>query len=82
MVNLGSSVTANLPYPRGASTLSNPRFPAHTTQTNPNPNFQQLYYQTLAYGPNMPPMGAGVPHSPIPDIFSLGHRLTLLLSQG
>jgi hypothetical protein len=42
---------------------------AHTTSTNPNPNFQQPYYQTMAYGPNIPPKGTGVLHGPIPDIF-------------
>jgi hypothetical protein len=46
--NPGSSPTANLPYPGGASTLGNPGFPAHTTPTNPNPNIQQPYYQTMA----------------------------------
>jgi hypothetical protein len=69
MGNLGSFLTANLPYPRGASTLGNPGFPAHTTPTNPNLNFQQPYYQTMAYGPNIPPTGTGVHHSHIPDIF-------------
>jgi hypothetical protein len=54
----------------GVSTLGNPRFPTHTTPTNPNPNFQQQYYQTMAYGPNIPPTGMGVPHGPIPDIYS------------
>jgi hypothetical protein len=39
--NSGTSPIANLPYLRGASTLGNPRFPAHTTPTNPNLNFQQ-----------------------------------------
>jgi hypothetical protein len=53
----------------GASTLGNPGFPAPTTPTNPNMNFQQPYYQTMAYGPNIPPTGTGVPHGPIPDIF-------------
>jgi hypothetical protein len=65
----GSSPTANLPYPQGASSLGNLGFPAHTTPTNPNPNFQQPYYQTMAYGPNIPPTSTGVPHGPIPDIF-------------
>jgi hypothetical protein len=69
MGNLGSSPTANLHYQGGASTLGNLGFPAHTTPTNPNPNFQQLYYQTIAYGANIPPMGTSVPHSPITDIF-------------
>jgi hypothetical protein len=53
----------------GASTLGNLRFSTHTTPTNLNPYFQQSYYQTMAYGPNIPPMGTGVPHSPIPNIF-------------
>jgi hypothetical protein len=69
MENPGGSPTANLPYSRGTSTLGNLRFPAHTTPTNPNPNFQQPYYQTMAYGPNIPSTGMGVPHSPIPNIF-------------
>jgi hypothetical protein len=70
MGNLGSFLTANLPYMgRGASTLGNMGFPAYTTPTNPNSNFQQPYYQTMAYGPNIPPMGIDVLHSPIPDIF-------------
>jgi hypothetical protein len=37
--NMGTSPIVNLPYPGGASTLGNPGFPAHTTPTNPNPNF-------------------------------------------
>jgi hypothetical protein len=69
MGNPGSSPTANLPYPGGTSTLGNPEFPAHTTPTNPNLNFRQPYYKTMAYGPNIPPTGMGVPHGPIPDIF-------------
>jgi hypothetical protein len=69
MGNLGTFPTANLPYPRGASTSGNPGFPTHTIPTNPNPNFQQPYYQTMAYGPNIPPTGTGVPHGPISDIF-------------
>jgi hypothetical protein len=72
MGNLCTSPTANLPYTGGAPTLGNPGFPAHTTPTNPNPNFQQSYYQTMAYGPNIPPTGTGVPHGPIPDIFFPG----------
>jgi hypothetical protein len=51
------------------STSGNLGFRTHTTPTKPNPNFQQLYYQTMAYGPNIPPTGTGVPRSPIPDIF-------------
>jgi hypothetical protein len=69
MGNPGASLTANLPYLGHASTSGNPRFPTHTTPTNPNPNFQQPYYQTMAYDPNIPPTGTGVPYGPIPDIF-------------
>jgi uncharacterized alkaline shock family protein YloU len=54
-------IDASSPYSGGVS-MGNP-------STNPNPNFQQSYYQTMAYGPNIPPMGAGVPHGPIPNIF-------------
>jgi hypothetical protein len=50
------------------STSSNSGFPAHTTLTNPNMMFQQPYYQTMAYSPNIPPTGTGVPHGPILDI--------------
>jgi hypothetical protein len=69
MGSLGTPPIANLPYPRGASTLGKPGFPSHTTSTNPNINFLQPYYQTMAYGPNIPPTGMGVPHGPITDIF-------------
>jgi hypothetical protein len=57
----------------GASTLVKTGFPTHTTQLNPGviPNFQQPYYQIMAYGPNIPPMGTGVPHGPVPDILFL-----------
>jgi hypothetical protein len=55
MGNPGSFPTANLPYPGGVSTSGNLGFPTHTTLTNRNPNFQQPYYQTIAYGPNVPP---------------------------
>jgi hypothetical protein len=82
MGNLGSFPTSNLPYLRGTSTSGNLVFAAHTVPTNPNPNIQQSYYQTMAYGPNIPPTGMGVPHGPIPYIFCLGHRLTLLLTRG
>jgi hypothetical protein len=62
--------TASIPYPGGASTSVNTGFPVDTTQPNSgvSPNFQQPYYQTMAYGPNIPPMGTGVPHGPILDI--------------
>jgi hypothetical protein len=59
--------TASITYLGGTSTSVNTCFPAHTTQLNPgvSPNFQQPYYQTMAYGPNIPPMGTAVPHGPI-----------------
>jgi hypothetical protein len=70
MGNPGIFPTASIPYPEGTSTSVNMGFPAHTTQPNPgvSPNFQQPYYQTMAYGPNIPFMGTGVPHRPISDI--------------
>jgi hypothetical protein len=34
-----------------------------------NSNLQQPFYQTMAYGPNIPPMGSGVPNGPVPDVF-------------
>jgi hypothetical protein len=77
MGNPGNSPTANLRYPGGMSTSGNPGFPAHTTPTNPNPNFQQPYYQNKAYGPNIPPMGTGVPHGPILDMLFM-----ILLTRG
>jgi hypothetical protein len=61
----GTSSTANLPYPGGASTSGNMGLPAHTTPTNPNLNFQQSYYQTMSYGPNIAPTGTGIHHGPI-----------------
>jgi hypothetical protein len=67
--NLRRFLTANLSYLGGASTLGNPGFPAHTTPINPNPNFQHSYYQTMAYGPNIPPTGTNVPHGTIPYIY-------------
>jgi hypothetical protein len=67
--NPSSSSSAILPYPGDMSTLGNPGFSVHTAPTNPNPNFQQLYYQTMAYGPNIPPTGTGVHHGHILDIF-------------
>jgi hypothetical protein len=43
---------------------------ANMSQPNPvvNLNFQQPYYQTMAYGLNITPMGSGVPHGPVPDV--------------
>jgi hypothetical protein len=69
MGNQGTSPTANLPYSGGVSTLGNLGFPAHTTLPNPNLNFQQPYYQTMACDTNIPLTGTGVPLGPIPNIF-------------
>jgi hypothetical protein len=33
-----------------------------------NPNLQQPFYQTVAYMPNIPPMGNGVLHGPVPNV--------------
>jgi hypothetical protein len=74
MGNLGVFPTVSIPYRGGgASTSVNMGFPAHSTQPNPgvSPNFQQPYYQTMAYRPNIPPMVTGVPHGPIPENTSL-----------
>jgi hypothetical protein len=73
MGNPGFFPTASIPYPGGASTSVNTGFSAHTTQLNPcvSPDFQQPYYQTMAYGPNITPTGMRVPHRPIPDILFL-----------
>jgi hypothetical protein len=51
MGHLGVFTTANVPYPGGASTSGNLGLPAHDTQPNPcvSQNFQQSYYQTMAY---------------------------------
>jgi hypothetical protein len=70
MGNFGVFTTANVPYPGGASTSRNLELPAYVTQSNPgvSPNFQQPYYQTMTYGPNIPPMDTGVLHGPIPNI--------------
>jgi hypothetical protein len=71
--NPGVFPTASIPYPGGASTSGNPGLPAHVTQPNlgVSLNFHQPYYQTMAYRPNIPPMGMGVPHGPIPHIHFL-----------
>jgi hypothetical protein len=70
MGNLGVFHSVSIPYPGGASTSGSPGLPAHVTQPNlgVSPNFQQPYYQIMAYRPNIPPMGTGAPHGPIPDI--------------
>jgi hypothetical protein len=71
MGNLGVFPTASTPYPGGTSSSGNLGLPAHVTQLNlgVSPNFQKPYYQTMAYGPNIPHMGTGAPHGPILDVF-------------
>jgi hypothetical protein len=73
MGNPGVFPIANIPYLGGASTSGNLGLSAHVTQPNPgvSQNFKQPYYQTMAYGANIPPMDTSVPHGPIPDILSL-----------
>jgi hypothetical protein len=45
---------------------------ANVSQPNPgvNLNLQQPYYQTMAYGPKIPPMGNNILHRPVPDVLS------------
>jgi hypothetical protein len=80
--NLGSFPTANLPYPGGVSTSGNPGFPAHTTLINPNLNFQQPYYQTMSYGPNIPPRVHVFLTVLFPTSFFLEHRPMRHLTHG
>jgi hypothetical protein len=54
----------------------------HTTPTNPNPNFQQPYYQTMATVPTYLPRVQVFLMVLSLTYFSLGHRLTLLLTRG
>jgi hypothetical protein len=70
MGNLGFFLLLAYLTPGATSTSGNPGLPAHVTQLNPgvSPNFYQPYYQIMAYKPNIPPMGMGVPHRPIPEI--------------
>jgi hypothetical protein len=60
------------PHPGGGGTSSqaNHGALANVSQTNPGVNLslQQPYYQTMAYRPNIPPMGCGIPHGPVPDV--------------
>jgi hypothetical protein len=34
-----------------------------------NLNVQEPFYQMMAYNLNIPPMGSGLPHGPMPDVF-------------
>jgi hypothetical protein len=63
----GSPNTFNL---GGTSGQGNQGILTNISQTGPgaNLNLQQTYYQTMAYGPNIPPTGSGVPHGPVPDV--------------
>jgi hypothetical protein len=58
------------PNQGGVFNYGNPGILANHSQSSPggNLNLQQPYYQTMAYGPNIPPMGNGTPHGPMPDI--------------
>jgi hypothetical protein len=82
MGNLSIFPTANLPYLGGMSTSGNLGFPAHTTPTNPNLNFQQPYYQTMAYDPNIPPRVRAFLTVLFSTSFSLEHRPMQHLTHG
>jgi hypothetical protein len=82
MGNPGSFTTANLPYQGGMSTLGNLGFPTHTTPTNPNPNFQQPYYQTMSDGPKIPPRVRVFLTVLFLTSFSLEHRPMRHLTHG
>jgi hypothetical protein len=58
------------PNKGGVSNHCNLGILANLNQSSPggNLNLQQPYYQTMAYGPNIPPMGNGMPQGPVPDI--------------
>jgi hypothetical protein len=66
-----SEGSPSTPHPGGTSSQGNQGILTNVGQPNPqvNPNLQQPFYQTMAYGPNIPPMGSGVPHGPAPDMF-------------
>jgi hypothetical protein len=53
---------------RGSPRQGNQGTLANVSQPNlgTNLNLQQPFYQTMAYGPNIPPMGSGIPHGPVP----------------
>jgi hypothetical protein len=72
---LNSTHTAN---PSSSGTLANVSQPSN----GGNPNLQQPFYQTIAYRPNIPPMGSGVPHGPVPDVLFPRVTGTPLTKQG
>jgi hypothetical protein len=61
----------------GGSTLSNPRFPAHTTPTNPNLNFINRNTKPWLMVPTYLPQVRVFLMVLFPTYFPLGHRLTL-----
>jgi hypothetical protein len=69
MGTLGVFPTASIPYP-GAHPLQVTRVICRCYPTEPGckAKFPATLLQKMAYGPNIPPMGMGVPHGPIPDI--------------
>jgi hypothetical protein len=54
------------------STVPNPNHGTLANVSQPNLggnlNFQQPFYQTMAYGPGIPLMGNGTPHGPMPEV--------------
>jgi hypothetical protein len=55
----------------GMSSQGNQGVLTNVGQSSPgaNLNVHQPFYQTMAYGPNIPPMGSSVSHGPVPDVF-------------
>jgi hypothetical protein len=64
------------PLSGGTASQGNQGILANVGQPNPgvNLNLQQPFYQTMAYGPNIPPIGSGYPTDPCLMCSSLGHQ--------
>jgi hypothetical protein len=62
-----SSVVPN-PSPNAITGVWGMMINVSQPSSSSNPNPQQPFYQTVAYGPNIPPMGNGVPHGPVPNV--------------
>jgi hypothetical protein len=61
----------NAGNPGGTSSQGNQGILSNVGQSSPeaNLNVQEPLYQTMAYSLNIPPMGSGLPHGPMPDVF-------------
>jgi hypothetical protein len=62
----GSSVIPN-PSPNANTGVSGTMINISQPSSSAGPNLHQPFYQTVAYGPNIPPIGNGVPHGQVPD---------------